>query len=130
MLEPNSARARRAAALGFEAPADGEVFPSALLSASAALPEVLRLLAPGGELVLFTGGHEQVVDIDLVYRRELAIRGLRSSTPRHLRQALALIASGAVDTEGLVDCVLALDAFADGLARYRSREALKVVFAP
>ena len=130
LLEPDPARAGHAAALGFEAPGAGEVFQGALVSASAALPEVLRLLAPGGELVLFTGGPEQVFDTDLVYRRELVIRGLRSSTPRHLRQALALIASGAVDTEGLVDCVLSLDAFADGLARYRSREALKVVFAP
>ena len=46
------------------------------------------------------------------------MRGLRSSTPRHLREALALIASGAVECESLVDCVLGLDAFDDGLARY------------
>jgi L-iditol 2-dehydrogenase len=130
MLEPDPGRAARAAGLGFEAPRDGERFSGALISASAALPEALRLLAPGGQLVLFTGGAEQVLDTDLVYCRELVIRGLRSSTPRHLRQALALIASGAVDTESLVDCVLALGAFADGLARYRSREVLKVVFAP
>ena len=58
------------------------------------------------------------------------MRGLRSSTPRHLREALALIAGGAVDCESLVDCVLGLESFADGLARYLRREALKVVFAP
>jgi threonine dehydrogenase-like Zn-dependent dehydrogenase len=80
--------------------------------------------------VVFSGGGGQELDIDLVYRRELVVRGLRSSTPRHLREALALIASGAVDCERLVDCVLTLEEFADGLARYRSREALKVVFAP
>ena len=73
---------------------------------------------------------QQPLDIDLVYRRELAVRGLRSSTPRHLREALALIASGAVACESLVDCVLGLDAFADGLARYLRRDALKVVFTP
>ena len=130
MLEPEPARARRAAGLGFEAPDDGEFFDGALLSASAALPDALRLLAPGGQLVLFSGGRGQLVDIDLVYRHELVVRGLRSSTPRHLREALELIASGAVDCEGLVDCVLSLDAFEDGLGRYRRREALKVVFAP
>jgi L-iditol 2-dehydrogenase len=130
MLEPDAARAARAARLGFAPPAHGEQFASALLTASAAFPEALRLLAPGGELVLFSGGDGQELDIDLVYRRELVVRGLRSSTPRHLREALALIASGAVDCESLVDCVLALDAFADGVARYRSRQALKVVFAP
>ena len=56
--------------------------------------------------MLFSGGAGQELDIDLVYRRELVVRGLRSSTPRHLREALALIASGAVDCESLVDCVL------------------------
>ncbi len=130
VLEPEPLRARRAAELGFEAPRTGERFAGALLSASAALPEALRLLAPGGELVLFSGGAEQALDVDRVYRGELVVRGLRSSTPRHLRAALALIASGAVDCDGLVDCVLGLEEFDDGLARYRSRRALKVVFAP
>jgi L-iditol 2-dehydrogenase len=130
ILEPEPGRARRAAELGFAAPTAGERFGGALLSASAALPEALELLAPGGEAVLFSGGAEQPLAIDVVYRRELSLRGVRSSTPRHLREALALIASGAVDCEALVDCVLGLDAFDDGLARYRSRAALKVVFAP
>jgi L-iditol 2-dehydrogenase len=130
VLEPDPGRAQRAAGLGFAAPAQGERFSGALLTAPAALPEALLLLEPGGQLVLFSGGGEEAFDTDLVYRRELTVRGLRSSTPRHLREALALIASGAVECESLVDCVLGLDAFADGLARYRSREALKVVFAP
>ena len=65
-----------------------------------------------------------------MYRRELVVRGLRSSTPRHLREALELIASGAVECESLVDCVLGLDAFDQGLARYMRHQALKVVFAP
>jgi L-iditol 2-dehydrogenase len=130
MLEPDPARAARAAELGFAAPERDEQFASALLTASAAFPAALRMLAPGGQLVLFSGGAAQDLDIDLVYRRELVVCGLRSSTPRHLREALALIASGAVDCESLVDCVLTLDHFADGLARYRSRDALKVVFAP
>ena len=95
-----------------------------------AFAAALPLLEPGGQLVLFSGGPVQPLDVEVVYRRELVVRGLRSSTPRHLREALALIAGGAVDCESLVDCVLGLDEFADGLARYRRREALKVVFAP
>ena len=130
VLEPDPGRARRAAERGFAAPDTGEHFSGALLTAPAALPEALGLLEPGGTLVLFSGGAEEPLDTDLVYRRELTVRGVRSSTPRHLREALALIASGAVECESLVDCVLGLDAFADGLARYRSRQALKVVFAP
>ena len=130
VLEPDPGRARRAAGRGFAAPGAGERFSGALLTAPAALAEALSLLEPAGTLVLFSGGAEEPFDTDLVYRRELTVRGVRSSTPRHLREALALIASGAVECESLVDCVLGLDAFADGLARYRSREALKVVFAP
>ena len=130
VLEPVPGRAQRAAELGFEPPAEGERFSGALLSAAGAFAAALPLLAPGGQLVLFSGGPVQPLDVEVVYRRELVVRGLRSSTPRHLREALTLIAGGAVDCESLVDCVLGLDEFADGLERYRRREALKVVFAP
>jgi L-iditol 2-dehydrogenase len=130
VLEPEPGRARRAAELGFEAPREGERFAGALLSAAAALADTLPRLEPGGQVVLFSGGASQTLDTDLVYRRELVVRGLRSSTPRHLRAALELIAAGRVECESLVDCVLGLEAFDDGLARYRRREALKVVFAP
>jgi L-iditol 2-dehydrogenase len=130
MLETEPGRARRAAELGFDAPARGERFAAALLTASAALPAALEVLAPAGQVVLFSGGAAQQLDVELVYRGELTVRGLRSSTPRHLREALALISSGAVDTDVLVDCVLGLGDFAEGLARYRERRALKVVFAP
>jgi L-iditol 2-dehydrogenase len=130
VLEPEPGRAQRASELGFQPPAAGERFAGALLSAAAALPDALPLLEPGGQLVLFSGGVTQPLDIELMYRRELVVRGLRSSTPRHLREALELIASGAVECESLVDCVLGLDAFDQGLARYMRRQALKVVFAP
>jgi L-iditol 2-dehydrogenase len=130
VIEPEPGRAGRAAALGFEPPARGERFAGALLSAADAFADALPLLEPGGQLVLFSGGATQLLDVELVYRRELVLRGLRSSTPRHLRESLALIASGAVECESLVDCVLGLEAFDEGLARYMRRQALKVVFAP
>jgi L-iditol 2-dehydrogenase len=130
MLESRPGRARRAAELGFAPPAGGERFAGALLSAADAFADALALLDPGGELVVFSGGEAQLLEIEHVYRRELVVRGLRAATPRHLREALALIASGAVDAECLVDCTLGLDEFADGLARYMRRQVLKVVFAP
>jgi L-iditol 2-dehydrogenase len=56
VLEPEPSRARRAAELGFEPPAEGERFAGALLSAADAFSDALPLLEPGGQLVLFSGG--------------------------------------------------------------------------
>ena len=58
------------------------------------------------------------------------LRGSRSATPAHLRAALELIRAGTVRVSDLVTDVLPLERFAEGLQRYRSGQALKVVFAP
>ena len=112
------------------APLPGERFAGAFLTAPGALGTGIESLAGGGTLVAFAGGRAQRLDLDVLYRRELTVVGVRSSTPAYLRAALALLAEGAVDAEALVDCVLPLEDFADGLRRYRAREALKVVIAP
>ena len=130
VLEVAPARATRAAALGFGAPARGERFAGALVTAPAAIGDALSLLDDGGALVVFAGGAPRTLDVDRIYRRELRLQGARSSTPRHLREALALLGTGAIEVESLVDAVLPLERFADGLAGYREGRALKVVFAP
>jgi threonine dehydrogenase-like Zn-dependent dehydrogenase len=65
-----------------------------------------------------------------VYRQELRLVGVRSTTPRHLRAALAALADGSVAADDLVTDVLPLDRFAEGVERYRRGDALKVVFTP
>lgn len=130
VLETDPARARFAASLGIEAPAPEQRFAGAFLTAASAFPATCALLAQAGRIVVFAGGEPQPLDLDALYRRELSIVGTRSCAPRHLRAALALIESGAVEVESLIDCVLPLDAFADGLARYRERSVRKVVFRP
>ena len=130
MLESGPERARFAASIGFGAPEPGERFAGAFLTAAGAFPAVCALLAPAGRIVIFAGGATQPLDLDSLYRQELSIVAVRSSTPRHLRAALALIESGAIEVESLVDCVLPLEAFADGLVRYRERRVRKVVFCP
>src|SRR5437868_629076 len=55
VMDPDPERARRAAEAGFPAPAAGERFSGALVTAPAALPAVLGLLEPGGTVVLFSG---------------------------------------------------------------------------
>ena len=74
-------------------------------------------------LVFASGG---AVDLDAVYRHELALQGSRSATPRHMEEAAALLPA----LSRPEPLVLPLDRFAEGLERYRSGEALKVVFTP
>jgi L-iditol 2-dehydrogenase len=102
----------------------------ALVTAPDGIGEALAALRPGGTCLVFAARRAPVlVDLDLVYRRELVVRGSRSATPRYLRAAVDLLAEG-LEVADLATDVLPLDAFADGLARYRRREALKVVLRP
>jgi L-iditol 2-dehydrogenase len=97
---------------------------AAVVCAPGAANDALAVLEPGGTLVVFAGAGP--LNTDEVYRRELTVAGMRSATPRHLEDAGALLP--------LLDLpeplVLPLDRFAEGLAAYRNREALKVVFRP
>ena len=66
------------------------------------------------------------VDLDEVYRRALTRTGSRSATPRHMREAAALLA----EIEVPAPTVIPLERFHEGLELYRSGAALKVVFTP
>jgi len=102
---------------------DGPV-DAAVLCAPAGGDAALAALEPGGTLLAFCSGGG--IDLDLVYRRELALQGSRSATPRHMEEAAALLPALS-PPEPLV---LPLERFAEGLERYRGGEALKVVFRP
>jgi L-iditol 2-dehydrogenase len=128
ILEPDADRAAGARELGFTPP--HHPADAALVTAAAGLPEALSHVAAGRTVVVFAGGEPVTLDVDIVYRRELRLEGVRSATPAHLRAALALLATGGVDPEPLVGAVLPLEEFAEGVRRYREREVLKVVFAP
>jgi L-iditol 2-dehydrogenase len=99
---------------------DGHVDAAVLCAPAAPLDAV----APGGTVLVFAGAGP--IDLDEVYRRELTLTGSRSSTPRHMEEAVALLP--------LLDLprpiVLPLARFAEGLDLYRSGRALKVVFTP
>jgi L-iditol 2-dehydrogenase len=102
---------------------DGPV-DAAVLCAPAGGDAALAALEPGGTLLVFCSGGG--VDLDLVYRRELSLQGLRSATPRHMEEAAALLPALRLPEP----LVLPLERFGDGVERYRSGEALKVVFTP
>jgi L-iditol 2-dehydrogenase len=99
---------------------DGQVDAAVLCAPAAPLDAV----APGGTVLVFAGAGP--VDLDDVYRRELTLTGSRSSTPRHMEEAAALLAE--LDLPSPV--VLPLERFAEGLDLYRSGRVLKVVFTP
>lgn len=79
---------------------------------------------PGGTVLVFAPGGQ--VDLDVVYRQELTVLGSRSATPAAMERAVSLLPR--LDPPGRL--VLPLERFAEGLERYRAREALKVVFTP
>ena len=99
---------------------DGPVDAAVLCGPAAPLEAV----APGGTVLVFSPAAP--VDLELVYRNELTLTGSRSATPRHMRDALALLPR----LELPEPTVLPLERFGEGLELYRSGEALKVVFRP
>ncbi len=130
-LDADPARLLTAAADGFEPPPTDARLDYAVVTSAGAVDDALRLLRPGGTCLVFAAPPgTQPVTLDLVYRRELTVVGSRSATPTAMREALALITDGAVAVEDLATDLLPLTSFAEGVARYRSRRALKVVFLP
>jgi L-iditol 2-dehydrogenase len=99
---------------------DGPV-DAAVLCAPAA---PLETVGPGGTVLVFSPA--ATVDLDEVYRRELTLTGSRSATPRHMREAAALL----TEIDVPAPTVLPLERFDEGLELYRSGAALKVVFTP
>lgn len=95
-----------------------------VLCARGAGTDALAAVEPGGTVLVFADPGR--LDLGAVYRNELTISGARSATPRHLEEAVRLLPHLALPQA----LVLPLDRFADGLAAYRAREALKVVFRP
>jgi L-iditol 2-dehydrogenase len=97
---------------------------AAVVCAPSAAADALAAVEPGGSVLFFADAGP--LDAEEVYRRELTIAGSRSATPRHLAEAVALLP----DLDLPEALVLPLERFAEGLAAYRNREALKVVFRP
>jgi L-iditol 2-dehydrogenase len=94
----------------------------------------LRMLARRGRLSLFGGlardAPNITVDANLVHYRELTIVGVNGSSPAHNRQALELIASGAVPVADLITHRLPLDRVLDALDIVARGEAIKVTIEP
>ena len=83
---------------------DGPVDAAVLCAPAAPLENVVS----GGTVLVFSPA--ATVDLDEVYRRELTLTGSRSATPRHMREAAALLA----ELEVPAPTVLPLERFDEG----------------
>jgi threonine dehydrogenase-like Zn-dependent dehydrogenase len=100
---------------------DGPV-DAAVLCGRGGVETAIRALTPGGTLLVFAdAGAIPAAD---VYRRELTVVGTRSASPPTMPEAVALLHDLPVPEP----TVLPLEQFADGLALFRRRDALKIVF--
>ncbi|CAN5338468.1 zinc-dependent dehydrogenase [soil metagenome] len=94
----------------------------------------LRMLARRGRLSLFGGLAKDApnitVDANLVHYRELTIVGVNGSSPAHNKEALKLIASGAVPVSDLITHRLTLDRVLDAIDIVARGEAIKVTIEP
>ena len=97
---------------------------SVVVCAPGAGADALSAVEPGGSVLLFADSG--ALDSGEIYRREVAVTGSRSATRRHMEEAVALLR----ELDLPEPLVLPLDRFDEGLAAYRNREALKVVFRP
>jgi len=109
---------------GRNGPEPPDVVASVVVCAPGAGADALSAVEPGGSVLLFVDAG--ALASGNVYRGEITVTGSRSATRRHMEEAVAILP----DLDLPEPLVLPLDRFDEGLAAYRNREALKVVFRP
>ena len=90
--------------------------------------DAVGIVRPGG-MVVFFGGRELAVDTFRLHYEELTLRGAFHHAPRHVRAALAFLASGAYPWERLVTHKVGLEQVA-GLFADPPPDLLKAVVLP
>ena len=102
---------------------DGPV-DAAILCGRGGVETALDAVRPGGVVLVFADSGP--IPTDRVYRGELTLVGVRSAAPQLMQEALVLLP--ALELPEAI--VLPLERFDEGLALFRRRDALKVVFTP
>jgi L-iditol 2-dehydrogenase len=115
-------------------PGDGEGADVVIEAAGTeeAWQRALELVRPGGTVLYFGGrerGSELRVDTYRLHYEELTLRGSFHHTPRHVRAALAFLASGAYPWETLITHRVGLDGVA-ALFADPPRDYLKAAVIP
>jgi L-iditol 2-dehydrogenase len=103
-------------------------------AAGAAQEQAIQMAARQGRISFFGGlpKDKPVISLDsnLVHYRELTIVGANGSSPAHNKEALQLIASGAVPVTDLITHRLPLDRALDAFGIVARGEAIKVTIEP
>ncbi|MCI4061387.1 zinc-dependent dehydrogenase [Micromonospora sp. R77] len=103
-------------------------------AAGAAQEQAVQMTARQGRISFFGGlpKDKPVISLDsnLVHYRELTIVGANGSSPEHNKEALRLIASGAVPVADLITHRLPLDRALDAFGIVARGEAIKVTIEP
>jgi L-iditol 2-dehydrogenase len=136
VAEPLEARRALARELGVTAVApqtEAVGRPQAVIlatGAAAAWELALACVERGGLIQLFAPsgpGEQRAFPVDVVFFGELDVQASYSAGPRDTREALALIAAGAVTPARLVTHAFPLAETASALATARRREGVKVI---
>ncbi|GIW08225.1 MAG: dehydrogenase [Dehalococcoidia bacterium] len=96
------------------------------------IEQAVAMAKPGGRVLLFGGspaGATAALDLARVHYDALTVRGVFHHTPRTVRRALELLASGAIDVASLVSDRLPLEETAEAMRRFDEGE-LKLAIAP
>jgi L-iditol 2-dehydrogenase len=126
---------RRALASEFGAEVDDGEAADVVIEAAGtaeAWRDAVRLARPGGTVVLFGGlpsGTEVPIDAHRLHYEQLTLRGVFHHAPRHVRAALAFLASGAYPWERLVTHRVGLEGVATLFAD-PPRDYLKAAVVP
>ncbi len=100
---------------------------------SAVWQTAIAIARPGATVTLFGGcprGTTITVDTENLHYNELTLKGVFHNTPRHVREALALIATRQVPFELLLGEQLPLEKLAVAFEHMRDRSAVKVAIRP
>jgi len=95
--------------------------------------QAVEVTRKAGTVVLFGGcepGTSFQVDTRRMHYEELTLLGVFHHTPRHIREALALLAQGVVDTNLFLTHRMALGALPEAFDLLARGEAIKVVLKP